>query len=183
LPDQRKKRYIDEFKLSNYDSSILTAEKDISDFFDLVLFTHKELRSSAKLVVNWITSELFSILNKNEISISQSPISADYLGKLVLMITANTISGKIAKDVFEEMFISNKSPADIVKEKGLTQVTNINEIELIINEILEANKDKVGDYKSGKTKLLGYFVGQAMKLSKGKANPKILNDLLLEKLS
>ena len=183
LPDQRKKRYIDEFNLSNYDSSILTAEKDISDFFDLVLFTHKELRSSAKLVVNWITSELFSILNKNDINISKSPISADYLGKLVLMITANTISGKIAKDVFEEMFISNKSPADIVEEKGLIQVTNINEIELIINEILEANKDKVRDYKSGKTKLLGFFVGQAMKLSKGKANPKILNDLLLEKLS
>ena len=183
LPDQRKKRYIDEFKLSNYDSSILTAEKDVSDFFDLVLLTHKELRSSVKLVVNWITSELFSILNKNEISISKSPISADYLGKLILMITANTISGKIAKDVFEEMFISNKSPADIVEEKGLIQVTNINEIELIINEILEDNKDKVKDYKSGKTKLLGFFVGQAMKLSKGKANPKILNDLLLEKLS
>ena len=183
LPDQRKKRYIDEFKLSNYDSSILTAEKDVSDFFDLVLLTHKELRNSAKLVVNWITSELFSILNKNEISISKSPISADYLGKLILMITANTISGKIAKDVFEEMFISNKSPADIVEEKGLIQVTNINEIELIINEILEDNKDKVKDYKSGKTKLLGFFVGQAMKLSKGKANPKILNDLLLEKLS
>jgi len=183
LPDQRKKRYIDEFNLSNYDSSILTAEKDISDFFDLVLFTHKELRSSAKLVVNWITSELFSILNKNDINISKSPISADYLGKLVLMITANTISGKIAKDVFEEMFFSNKSPADIVEEKGLIQVTNINEIELIINEILEVNKDKVRDYKSGKTKLLGFFVGQAMKLSKGKANPKILNDLLLEKLS
>jgi len=183
LPDQRKKRYIDEFKLSNYDSSILTAEKDVSDFFDLVLLTHKELRNSAKLVVNWITSELFSILNKNEISISKSPISADYLGKLILMIAANTISGKIAKDVFEEMFISNKSPADIVEEKGLIQVTNINEIELIINEILEDNKDKVKDYKSGKTKLLGFFVGQAMKLSKGKANPKILNDLLLEKLS
>ena len=183
LPDKRKKRYIDEFKLSNYDSSIQTEEKEISDFFDSVLFTHKKLRSSAKLVVNWITSELFSLLNKNEINISQSPISPDYLGKLVLMITENKISGKIAKDVFEEMFNNNKSPDDIVKEKGLIQVTNINEIELIINEILEVNKDKVEDYKSGKTKLLGFFVGQAMKLSKGKANPKILNDLLLDKLS
>ena len=183
LPDQRKKRYIDDFNLSNYDSSILTAEKETSDFFDLVLMANKELKSSAKLVVNWITSELFSILNKNEINISKSPISPDYIGKLVLLITTNKISGKIAKDVFEEMFKSNKSPDDIVKEKGLIQVTNINEIELIINEILENNKDKVSDYKSGKTKLLGFFVGQAMKLSKGKANPKILNDLLLEKLS
>ena len=183
LPDQRKKRYIDEYKLSNYDSSILTAEKEISDFFDLVLLTHKELVSSAKLVVNWITSELFSILNKNEINISKSPISPDYLGKLILMIATNKISGKIAKDVFVEMFNSKKPPDEIVKEKGLIQVTNINEIELIINEILEENKDKVADYKSGKTKLLAFFVGQAMKLSKGKANPKILNDLLLEKLS
>ena len=183
LPDQRKERYIDEFKLSNYDSSILTAEKEISDFFDLVLLTHKELRNSAKLVVNWITSELFSILNKNEINISKSPITPNFLGKLVLMITTNKISGKIAKDVFEEMFKSNKSPDDIVEEKGLTQVTNINEIELIINEILEANKDKVADYKSGKIKLLSFFIGEAMKFSKGKANPKILNDLLLEKLS
>jgi aspartyl-tRNA(Asn)/glutamyl-tRNA(Gln) amidotransferase subunit B len=183
LPDQRKKRYIDDFKLSNYDSSILTAEKEISDFFDLVLFTHKKLESSAKLVVNWITSELFSILNKNEINISKSPISPDYLGKLVLMITENKISGKIAKDVFEEMFNSSKSPDEIVKERGLTQVTNINEIELIINEVLEMNKDKVADYKLGKTKLLGFFVGQTMKLSQGRANPKILNDLLLEKLS
>ena len=183
LPDQRKKRYIDKFKLSNYDSSILTTEKEIGDFFDSVIFTNKDLINSAKLVVNWITSELFSILNKNEINISNSPISPDYLGKLVLLITTNKISGKIAKDVFEEMFNSSKSPDDIVKKRGLIQVTNLNEIELIINEVLEGNKDKVTDYKSGKIKLLGFFVGQAMKLSEGKANPKILNDLLLKKLS
>ena len=183
LPDQRKKRYIEELKLSNYDSSVLTSDKQVSDYFDLVLQTHPDLRISAKLVANWITSELFSILKKNEILIDDSPISADRLGQLVKLITTDRISGKIAKDVFDEMFISKKAPNDIVIEKNLVQVTNINEIELVIDQILDLNKEKVEDYKGGKTKLLGFFVGQAMKLSKGKANPKILNDILLKKLT
>ena len=99
------------------------------------------------------------------------------------LITTNQISGKIAKDVFEEMFFSKKSPNDIIKEKGLIQVTDLNEIDNLIDEIIKLNIDKVEDYKSGKTKLLGFFVGEAMKLSKGKANPKILNELLIKKLS
>ena len=182
LPDQRKERYINNLKLSNYDASVLTTEKEVSDYFDLVLETHKELKVSSKLVVNWITSELFSILKKNDTSIKDSPISPDYLGQLVLLITTEIISGKIAKEVFEEMFNDKKSPNEIIKEKALIQISDTKEIENIIDEILNSNKDKVSDYKLGKTKLLGFFVGQAMKLSRGKVNPKILNDILLKKL-
>jgi aspartyl-tRNA(Asn)/glutamyl-tRNA(Gln) amidotransferase subunit B len=183
LPDERKKKYIKALKLSSYDSSILTSDKDVSNYFDLVLKTHKELKDSAKLVTNWITSELFSKLKKNEITILKSPISADYLGQLVILIITDKISGKIAKDVFEEMFITKKSPNNIVKEKGLAQVTNTNKIKDIVDQVLDLNKEKVRDYKSGKTKLLGFFVGQAMKLSKGKANPKLLNQILINKLN
>ena len=183
LPDQRKKQYINELKLSNYDSSVLTADREVSDFFNLALDSQQELKNHPKILANWITSELFSILKKNEIRISNSPITPKNLALLILMITSNKISGKIAKDVFEEMFFNEKSPIDIVKEKGLIQVTDTKKIESIIDEILNSNKDKVSDYRSGKIKLLGFFVGQAMKLSKGKANPKILNDLLIKKLS
>ena len=182
LPDKRKERYINNLQLSNYDALVLTAEKEVGDYFDLVLETHKELKASAKLVANWITSELFSILKKKDINITNNPISADFLGQLVLLIISDKISGKIAKDVLEEMFNDKKSPNEIVEKKGLIQVSDTKEIEAIINEILNKNKDKVSNYKSGKTKLLGFFVGQAMKLSKGKANPKILNDILLKKL-
>ena len=183
LPDKRKERYINNLKLSNYDASVLTADKEVSDFFDLVLKTNSDLKNSAKLVANWITSELFSLLKKDEISINNSPISAKHLGELVLLIATDKISGKIAKDVFEEMFIKNKAPNAIVEEKGLIQVSDTKEIEVIIDNILNANQDKVSDYKLGKTKLLGFFVGQAMKSSKGKANPKILNQILIKKLS
>ena len=182
LPDDRKKRYINDFKLSNYDASVLTSEKEVGNYFDLVFNSNNELKNFAKLVSNWITSELFSILKKNDINILKSPITPENLGQLIALITSNKISGKIAKDVFEKMFSSKKSPIDIVEEKGLLQVTDIKEIEVIIDEILEANKDKVVDFKSGKTKLLGFFVGQAMKLSGGKANPSLLNELLLKKL-
>jgi aspartyl-tRNA(Asn)/glutamyl-tRNA(Gln) amidotransferase subunit B len=183
LPDNRKKRYISDLKLSNYDSSVLTAEKDVSDYFDLVLELNSELKNSYKIVANWITSELFSRLKKKEVGILESPITPNYLGELVLLIIGGKISGKIAKDVFDEMFDSKKSPHLIIKEKNLIQVTNYEEIEKIIDKILDNNKDKVSDYKLGKIKLLGFFVGESMKLSKGKANPKILNELLLKKLS
>ena len=183
LPDERKKRYINEYKLSNYDSSVLTIEKSISDYFDKVLGCHQDLKKSAKLVVNWITSELFAILKKNEVEIHNSPITPYNLGQLVKLIISNKISGKIAKDVFEDMYKNSLSPEEIVNSRGLAQVTNVKEIELIIDQILKLNYDKVNDYKAGKTKLLGFFVGQAMQISKGKANPKILNDILIKKLS
>ena len=183
LPDERKKRYINEYKLSNYDSSVLTIEKSISDYFDQVLDCHKDLKKSPKLVVNWITSELFAILKKNETEIYNSPITPDNLGKLVKLIISNKISGKIAKEIFEDMYQNRKSPEEIVNNKDLAQVTDAKEIELIIDQILIINNDKVNDYKAGKTKLLGFFVGQAMKIGKGKVNPKILNNILIKKLS
>jgi len=183
LPDDRKKRYIDEYKLSNYDSSVLTIEKSTSDYFDQVLDCHKDLKKSAKLVVNWITSELFAILKKNEVEIHDSPITPSNLGQLVKLIVSNRISGKIAKDVFEDMYHNKQSPEEIVNSKGLAQVSNVKEIEQIIDQILKSNYDKVKDYKSGKNKLLGFFVGQAMQISKGKVNPKILNEILIKKLS
>ena len=182
LPDERKKRYINNFQLSNYDSSILTSEKQISDYFDKVLEAHNDLKGSAKLVANWITSELFAILKKHSLDILQSPISPEHLGSLIKLISSDKISGKIAKEVFEEMFQSKESPEKIVKEKDLIQVTDTKEIEVIIEKILNDNQDKVKDFKEGKTKLLGFFVGQAMKESKGKANPKKLNQILLNKL-
>ena len=178
-----EKKDISDLKLSNYDSSVLTAEKDVSDYFDLVLELNSELKNSSKIVANWITSELFSRLKKKEVGILESPITPNYLGELVLLIIGGKISGKIAKDVFDEMFDSKKSPHLIIKEKNLIQVTNYEEIEKIIDKILDNNKDKVSDYKLGKIKLLGFFVGESMKLSKGKVNPKILNELLLKKLS
>ena len=182
LPDQRKKRFINDFNLSNYDASVLTSDKEVGNYFDKVFKSNKELMNSAKLIANWITSELFSILKKNDISILESPITPDNLGKLIMLIISNKISGKIAKDVFEEMYISKKTPLEIIQKNGLMQLSDAKEIELIIDKILNSNKDKVGDFKSGKTKLLGFFVGQAMKISKGKANPKMLNEILLKKL-
>tara|TARA_B110000438_G_scaffold302743_1_gene361420 strand:+ start:1660 stop:3126 length:1467 start_codon:yes stop_codon:yes gene_type:complete len=183
LPDQRKQRYINDLSLSNYDSSVLTTDRDVSDYFDKVIADNDLLKKNAKLVVNWITSDLFSILKKNDIKINHNPIKPKYLGDLVNLILSNKISGKIAKDVFEEMFKSKQSPNQIVEQKGLTQVTDTSAINKIIDKILSDNIEKVAAYKSGKTKLLGFFVGQAMKLSNGKANPKILNEILLKKLN
>jgi len=182
LPDERKNRYINDFKLSNYDSSVLTSEKSTSDYFDKVLTIHSDLKESAKLVVNWITSELFAILKKNDLDINNCPISPDNLGKLIKLIISEKISGKIAKVVFDEMFYSKESPDKIVEAKGLAQLKDTKEIEIIIEKILNDNQDKVKDYKGGKTKLLSFFIGQAMKESKGKANPKKLNQILINKL-
>tara|TARA_Y100000590_G_scaffold258557_1_gene290216 strand:+ start:107 stop:1573 length:1467 start_codon:yes stop_codon:yes gene_type:complete len=182
LPDQRKKRYIEEYKLSNYDASILTSEKSTSDYFDKIINANKELENYSKIIVNWITSELFALLKKENTNIINCPIEPKNFGKLIEMIVSDKISGKIAKEVFEEMFFSKKNPEDIVSDKGLIQMSDSNLIEKIIDKIIHENKEKVLEYKSGKSKLLGFFVGQAMKESKGKANPKILNDLLIKKL-
>ena len=183
LPDERKSRYINFLSLSDYDASILTSEKEISNYFDDVLSSDEQLKKSSKIVVNWITSELFSLLKKKNIDINNSPVTPENLGKLIKLILSDKISGKLAKDVFEFMFESRKSPETIVIEKGLTQVSDINEIESIIDKTLINNADKVDEYKKGKTKLLGFFIGQVMKESKGKANPKILNEILKKKIS
>ena len=183
LPDQLKDKYINTFNLSNYDASILTSEKQISDYFNQTINSDNELKNFAKIVVNWITSELFSLLNKNNIKLVNSPVSPKNLGMLVKLIARNEISGKIAKDVLEEMFKSGKSPQEIVDEKDLKQVTDQGEIEIIIDDVIKDNSKMVNEYLAGKVKLLGFFVGQAMKKTKGKANPKLLNDILIKKLT
>jgi len=183
LPDDRKKRYVDDYNLSSYDASVLTADKSVSDYFDNVINLDKSLKDSSKIVVNWITSELFSLLNENNIEIKNSPITPEHLGKLVKLIHGNIISGKIAKDVLIEMYKTKKNPEIIIEQKGLKQVSDTSEIEIIVDEVLQENQQMVKQYLSGKEKLLGFFVGQSMKKSKGKANPKILNDILKTKLS
>ena len=183
LPDELKNKFINIYNLSNYDASILTADKQTSDYFNETIKSDPELKESSKIVVNWITSELFSLLNKNDLELSNSPVSPKNLGQLVKLISTNEISGKIAKDVLEEMFSSKKSAREIVDDKGLKQVTDQGEIEKVIDEVIKDNPKMVQEYLGGKDKLLGFFVGQAMKKTKGKANPKMLNDILLKKLS
>ena len=177
LPDEKKKRFIDKFNLSSYEANILVSDKETSEYFEKVI-----KNSDVKLSTNWITGELFALLNEKDLGITQIPISAENLSKLINLIKDGTISGKIAKTVFELMANGDKDPKKIVEEKGLKQQSDPKELEKIILEIITKNKDKVEQYKSGKEKLFGFFVGQAMKLSGGKANPKLVNDILKEKL-
>ena len=177
LPDQKKHRFMDDFGLSLYDASVLIAERSRADYYETVAKDR-----DAKLAANWVINELLGILNKNEKSIEDSPISAEQLGGLIALISDDTISGKIAKDVFAEMFASGKNAADIVEEKGLKQVTDTGAIEAIVDEVIAENPDNVEKYKGGKDKLFGFFVGQVMKKTQGKANPAVVNKLLKEKL-
>jgi len=177
LPDEKKKRFIDKFNLSSYEANILVSDKETSEYFEKVI-----KNSDVKLSTNWITGELFALLNEKDLGITQSPISAENLSKLINLIKDEIISGKIAKTIFELMAEGNKDPKKIVEERGLKQQSDPKELEKIILEIITKNKDKVEQYKSGKEKLFGFFVGQAMKLSGGKANPKLVNDMLKEKL-
>lgn len=178
LPDEKKARFIGDYGLKPYDASVLVAEKAAADFFEKAAKGR-----DGKLAANWVTGELFGVLNKLGKSIEESPLSAEALGGLVDLISNQVISGRIAKDVFEEMLASGKPAAQIVEEKGLRQVTDTGAIEKAIDQILAANKDKVAEYKSGKEKLFGFFIGQVMKATGGKANPALLNELLTKKLS
>jgi len=177
LPDEKKARFISGYGLKPYDAAVLVAEKANADFFEAVAKGR-----DGKLAANWVTGELFGILNKQGKSIGESPVSAVALGGLIDLLSDQTISGRIAKDVFEAMVESGKPAAVIVEEKGLRQVTDTGAIEKAIDEILAANADKVAEYRSGKDKLFGFFVGQVMKATGGKANPAMLNDLLKGKL-
>ncbi len=178
LPDEKKARFISAYGLKPYDASVLVAEKASADFFE-----RAAKGRDGKLVANWVTVELFGALNKRGKSIEDSPVSAEDLGALVGLISDQTISGRIAKDVFEEMLASGKPAARIVEEKGLKQVTDTGAIEAAIDAVLAANADKVAEYKGGKEKLFGFFVGQVMKNTGGKANPAVLNELLKKKLA
>lgn len=178
LPDEKKKRFIDKFNLTPYEATILVSDIETSKYFEEVI-----KNSDVKLSTNWITGELFALLNEKGLDISDSPISSKNLSKLINFIKDGTISGKIAKTIFEIMAEKDEDPEKIINEKGLKQVSNPKELEKLIDKILNDNQDKVTEYKSGKDKLFGFFVGQAMKVSGGKANPKLLNEILKIKLT
>jgi aspartyl-tRNA(Asn)/glutamyl-tRNA(Gln) amidotransferase subunit B len=178
LPDQKKHRFMGDYGLSLYDSSVLIAERARAEYYEAVANDN-----DAKLAANWVINELLGALNKDEKKLTESPISAKQLGSLIALITDSTISGKIAKDVFAEMYKSGKDAGVIVEEKGLKQVTDTGAIESIIDQVIADNPDNVEKYKGGKDKLFGFFVGQVMKASQGKANPAIVNELLKKKLS
>ena len=178
LPDQKKHRFMKNYGLSAYDSSVLIAERARADYFE-----EAAKNRNAKLTANWLLNELLALLNKEGRAISDSPIKAVQLGQLVGLIEDNTISGKIAKDVFVEMYATGKDPAKIVEEKGLKQVTDTGAIEKIVDEVLAENPKIVADYKGGNEKVFGFLVGQTMKKSGGKVNPAAVNELLKKKLS
>jgi aspartyl-tRNA(Asn)/glutamyl-tRNA(Gln) amidotransferase subunit B len=177
LPEAKKKRYVAELGLTPYDAHVLTMDVETSAYFETAI-----KGQDAKKVANWVMGDLFGYLNKNALSVSESPIKPEDLGALVGLIQDGTISGKIAKEVFEIMTQTGKAPAVIVEEKGLKQVSDTGAIEALIADILAANMDKVAEIKAGKDKLKGWFVGQIMKASQGKVNPALANQLLDKKL-
>jgi len=181
LPDVKKEKLIKEHKILSYEAAILVSDKNNVEFFDKIINENK--KRNPKNIANWIIGDLFSLLNKNNLEIKNSPVKAEDLGELIDLIEDSTISGKIAKNVFEEMFKTKKKAKDIIEKKGLKQITNIDEIETIIDKVLNNNKDKVEEYKSGKEKLFGYFIGQVMQETEGTANPGIVNEILKKKLA
>ena len=178
LPDEKKKRFIEKFKLTPYEANILVSDIEISKYFEEV-----SKNSDVKLATNWITGELFALLNDKNIEITESPISSKNLSKLINLIKDGTISGKIAKSVFEIMSNGDKDPSIIIEEKGLKQQSDPKELENIIDKVISDNPQNVDAYKAGKDKLFGFFVGQVMKNTGGKANPKLVNEILKKKLN
>jgi aspartyl-tRNA(Asn)/glutamyl-tRNA(Gln) amidotransferase subunit B len=181
LPDQKTARFIAEFSLSPYDASVLVAERESADFFETVLTKLANQPRDGKVAANWVINELFGRLNKEGLAIGASPVSATQLGGIVDLIGEGTISGKIAKDLFEIVWQEGGDPRGIVEARGMKQVTDLSAIEKVVDEIIAANPDKVAQAKA-KPQALGWFVGQVMKSSGGKANPQAVNDLLKSKL-
>ena len=173
LPDNKKERFINDYGLNSYEANVLVSEKDISDYYEEVAKL-----SDKKLAATWMMGDLFAMLNDKGLNISNSPISAKNFAELVRSIKSGEISGRIAKEVFEIMVEGGENPKKIIESKGMKQQSDPKELEKIINEILTKNKDKVDQYKSGKEKLFGFFVGQVMKQSGGKANPQLTNEIL-----
>jgi aspartyl-tRNA(Asn)/glutamyl-tRNA(Gln) amidotransferase subunit B len=177
LPDQKKDRFIKDFKLSPYEANVLVSDHNISQYFEDVI-----KNSDIKLAKNWIIVELFAVLNKKNLDIKNSPVSSKNLAKLINSISSGEISGKIAKQVFELMVNTGHDPSKIIKEKGLKQQSDPKELKKIVKIVLDKNTDKVQQFKSGKEKLYGFFVGEIMKASSGKANPQLVNDILKKEL-
>ncbi len=179
LPDQKKRRFIDQYALSLYDASILTSNKDLAAYYEQVVDASGK---QSKLSVNWVNGELAASLNKENMQIAQSPIKATDLGVMVGLISAGEITGKIAKTVFEYMWNGEGDPLAIIDKHGLKPITDSAELEKLVDDIIAANPKQVEQYQGGQQKLLGYFVGQAMKVTKGKADPAQLNQLIKKKL-
>jgi aspartyl-tRNA(Asn)/glutamyl-tRNA(Gln) amidotransferase subunit B len=179
LPDEKKHRFMEQFKLNAYDAGVLIASREIAEYFEAVVETAD---GEAKLAANWVAGELAGALNKNSMGIADSPVSATMLGSMIKRIKDNTISGKIAKEVFEAMWNGEGDADAVIEAKGLKQITDSGAIESIIDEIIANNSDQVEQYRGGKDKLFGFFVGQVMKATQGKANPQQVNELLRQKL-
>ena len=178
LPDAKKARFMDAYGLSAYDASVLVGEKETAAYFEAVVAGKREPKAAA----NWVISELFGRLNREDKSIGESPVSAEQLGGLLDLLADETISGRIAKDVFDEMFKTSREPAEIVDEKGLTQITDSGAIEAVIEQIIADNPKQADQYRGGNTKVAGWFTGQAMRATQGKANPQLVNEILKKKL-
>ena len=178
LPDAKKARFVKDYGLSVYDAGVLAAELAPATFYETVAKGR-----DPKIAANWVTGELFAVLNKQNLTIEQSPVSAQALGGLLDLMADNTISGRIAKDVFAEMVETGKAAKDIVVEKGLTQITDTGPLEAAADTVIAGNPDQVAKYKAGNDKLIGWFVGQVMKATGGKANPGVVNEILRKKLA
>lgn len=179
LPDARRARLEKEYGLSDYDAGIITSSRAMAEYFDAVVATG----SDPKLAANWIMGDLAKNLNEDGIDIAKSPVSAERLGKMIGLIMKDTISGKIAKKVFKEMWTNEDDPEKIVKDKGLVQITDTGAIEAAVDAAIAANPKAVAEYKGGKKKAIGALVGQVMKATRGKANPQMVNKMLAEKLA
>ncbi len=177
LPDERKKRYMEDFGLSAYDAGVLVAERDTARYYEKVAEGH-----DPKLAANWVITNLFAVLKEKGVGISDSPVSAESLSRLLDLLKDDTISSRIAKDVFEIMVAEGKEADAIVKEKGLKQITDTGAIEAAVDEVIAGSPDQVAQFQSGNEKIAGWFVGQVMKATQGKANPGMVNKLLREKL-
>jgi aspartyl-tRNA(Asn)/glutamyl-tRNA(Gln) amidotransferase subunit B len=177
LPDEKRARFTSEYGIPFYDAGVLVADQNIADFYESVAKGR-----DARLAANWISGDFFAALNRTGTTLETSPVSGAALGELIDLITDKTINGRIAKDVFEIMVETGKMPAAIVEEKGLRQVTDTGAIDAAVEQVLAANPDKVAEYKSGKDKLFGFFVGQVMKATGGKANPALVNEVVKAKL-
>jgi aspartyl-tRNA(Asn)/glutamyl-tRNA(Gln) amidotransferase subunit B len=178
LPQARKQRFITEYNLPEYDAEILTSAKEIAEYYESILKMTDDYKSAS----NWVMGDIMKVVNETKIPINEFSISPENIGKLINLINNKTISSKIAKDVFEELLKEDRDPQLIVEEKNLVQITDTSELEKTIDKILKTNTKQVEEFRGGKEKVFGFFVGQVMRETKGKANPQIVNEMLIKKL-